>query len=215
MKTFKTPFFTAVLTCIGLLIAIFGAGQALAQSGAPGLVPSKSLGRVYLGYTPAQVHKTLGKPGRTLRLRNGLLDDIYLAKKTRIQEGQSVRDKVEVLYRAGRVVQIEATSPAFVTTNGLSTSSPVSRLTQGGMNWRVLVYGYDHPESGWQNYYLVDQKKGLMFEFEGWQEQLFRRSIPTTIIVHGAGSRPIPDVGGQLVTDSLGLSVVMYENDTD
>lgn len=215
MKTFKKPFFTAVFTCAGMLGLAPGASQALAQSGAPGMVAGRSLGRVYLGNTPAQVHKALGKPDKTLRLKNGLLDDIYRAKKTRMRQGEAVRDKVEVLYRAGKVVQIEATSPAFETPNGLSTSSPVSRLTQGGMNWRVLVYGYDHPESGWQNYYLVDQKKGLTFEFEGWQEQLWRRSLPTTLIIHRAGSRPIPDVGGKLVTDSLDLSVVMSEQDTD
>lgn len=212
MKTFKKPFVTTVLTSVALLGFASGAEQALAQSGAPGLVAGKSLGRVHLGFTPAQVHRALGKPDKTLRLRNGLLDDIYRAKKTRMRDGQAVRDKVEVLYRAGRVVQIEATSPAFETASGLSTSSPVSQLTAPGLNWRVLVYGYDHPESGWSNYYLVDQKKkGLTFEFEGWQDYLYDRGLPTTIIVHRAGSRPIPDVGGKLVTDSLDLSVVMAD----
>ena len=213
--TFKKPHLAAVLTFAACPFPSSGSQRAWAQSGASRLVPGRSLGRISLGFTPAQVRKALGKPDKTMRLRNGLLDDIYLAKKTRMRDGQPVRDKIEVLYRNGKVVQIEATSPAFETGNGLSTSSPVRQLTREGLKWRVLVYGYDHPESGWQNYYLVDQKKGLTIEFEGWQEQLFRRSIPTTIIVHRAGSRPIPDVGGKLVTDSLDLSVVMDGNDTD
>lgn len=58
-------------------------GRTFAQSGAPNVAPGKSLGRIALGMTPAQVHRLLGKPDKTLRLKNGLLDDLYKAKKTR------------------------------------------------------------------------------------------------------------------------------------
>lgn len=36
-------------------------------------------------------------------------------------------------------------------------------------------------------------KEGLTVEFEGWQEDLFRRSLPTPLIVHRAGARVLPD----------------------
>lgn len=187
---------------------------AQAQSFSSSVVPGRSLGKICLGYTAAQVHRFLGKPSKTLRLKNGLTDDVYRAKKTQLNpNGDSVRDKVEVLYKAGRVVQLEATSPAFFTKSELSIVSTVSALLGSSFHWRVLVYGYDSDDSGWQNYYLMDQRQGLTFEFRGWQEQLMRRSYPTTLIIHRSGSRVIPDVGGKLVTDSLDTSVVMSPYD--
>ena len=209
----KTPF-TAVVLAFGAMLSSapgIGIPPVGAQPKAPTVVPGQRIGRVYLGYTPAQVQRTLGKPDKTLRLRNGTTDDIYLAKKTRLRFGQAMRDKLEILYRKGRVVQIEATSPAFETTSGLSTGSSLGQLIESGWNWRVLAYQYTGEEDGWHNNYFVDQKKGLSFEFEICQEELGRDSTPTTLLVHRAGTRPLADVGGTLVTDSIDLSVVMYD----
>jgi hypothetical protein len=157
------------------------------------------------------VHKVLGKPDKSLRLRGGLSDDLYLAKKTRIDRNGTVeRDKIEILYRQGKVVQIEETAPEFATTSRLSTNTSIGQLNRSNANWRALVYVYEIND-GWQNYYLTNQKKGLTFEFAICQEKLGADVTPTTIIVHRPGSRPLPDEGGKLLTDSLDLSVIIYE----
>lgn len=191
------------------------AAQAPSNAAEPTVVAGKSMGRVQLGFTRAQVHKTLGKPSKTFKLKGGLTDDLWRAKKVGTdRNGSPIHHKLEVIYKAGKVIQVEATSPVFVTASGTSTRSAVSYLTSKHSNLRVLVYGYDDKDGGgWQNYYFVDAKKGISYEYEGWQENLYRRSMPSTIIIHKPGTRVVPDAGGKLVTDSLDLGVVMSEHD--
>ena len=140
--TFKKRSFAPLLTLGALLVSATDARPAMAQTAAPNVVPGRSLGKVSLGFTPTQVRRVLGKPDKTLRLRNGLLDDIYLAKKTRLRDGELVRDKLEVLYRQGRVVQIEATSPTFATKGGLSSGtsfSDWSAAVRTGVCWFTVT----------------------------------------------------------------------------
>ncbi len=188
---------------------------AVAQT--PNVIPGKSLGKIRIGDTPAQVHKSLGKPTATVRFKSGIIDDVYKSKQTRKNwRDEIVRDKVEVLYRAGRVIQIEATSPIFKTGNGISTNSTTDTIQNSSFNWRYFIYTYIGPEDSAANYfYFTDLKQGLTIEFEGWQENLFRRSKPTTIIVHRPKTRVIPDAGGVLTTESTDSSVVMSEFDND
>ncbi|RYG56822.1 hypothetical protein EON80_28940 [bacterium] len=190
-----------------LLVTFLGCGAALAQGKIATVVPGKSLGRVSLGMSPAQVHRLLGKPDKTLRLKNGLLDDLYKAKTTRPDgnSGAVTRDRVEVLYRGGRAVQLEATSPDFRTASGISTGSDVDALRASVYNWRLLQYSYPVDDGGWTNYYFWDGGRGLTFEFQGWQEGLLGSSRPTTLIVHGKGARVIADIGGVFESESRSL----------
>ena len=202
---------TVLFLSLALGATVF-APPLLAQSPAPTVVPGKSLGKVSLGMTPAQVHRLLGKPDKTLRLKNGLLDDVYKAKKTRVKVlgdfRQTVRDTVEVLYRRGRAVQLEATSPVFETASGLSTGSDVDALRASSFDWRLLVYSYETGD-GYQNIYFWNPGRGLSFEFQYSQENLTGDTTPTTIIVHGKGKRVVADAGGVLETESRSVEPVL------
>jgi len=195
-------------------VVILAAAQASAKP-APTVVAGQSMGRVRLGFTRAQVIKVLGKPTKTFKLKGGYTDDLWRAKNVGTdRNGEPLRHKLEVIYKAGRVVQVEATSPVFVTSSGTSTRSTLSYLTDKHPTFRVLDYGYsDKDGGGWHNYYFVDVRKGISYEYEGWQEDLYRRSMPSTIIIHKPGTRVLPDAGGELVTDSTDLSVVMRNDD--
>ena len=162
------------------------------------VVPGQSLGKLRLGQTPAQVRKILGSPAKTFKLRNGLLDDVYVSKGTRKAEGQTIRDKVEILYRAGKAVQIEATSPSFKTASGLSTDSTL-RTLQGFLHpFRYYTYSFGGDDSGGHvKYYLDSQKLGIAFESPASQDTWNWQSGSATLIVHGKGSAVIPDQGAE------------------
>ncbi len=194
-------------------VVMLAATQVLAKPNRT-VVAGQSLGGVRLGSTRAQVVKILGKPTSSFSLKGGFTDDLWRDKNVSTdRNGNPLRHKVEVIYKAGKVVQVEATSPAFTTANGTSTRSALSSLTDKYPNFRVLVYGYVKGEGAWQNYYFDDVKKGISYEYEGWQEELYRRSMPSTIIIHKPGTRVLPDAGGKLMTDSTDLSVVMSKYD--
>ena len=172
-----------------------------AQSNMTNVVPGKSLGKISLGMSPAQVHKVLGKPDKTLRLSNGLLDDVYKAKKTRDRGAdafpRTVRDTVEVLYKGGKAVQLEATSPTFRTRSGLCTLSPLSDLDRIINPKRYSTYGYGGDPGGALKYYLDGQNIGLAFESETSQDVWFNDAPAHAIIVHRKGVPVIPDQGGE------------------
>jgi hypothetical protein len=179
--------------------------SAHAQSKAPNVVPGRSLGRISLGMTPSQVHKLLGKPDKTLRLSNGLLDDVYKAKTTRPKwtgtSLQTMRDTVEVLYKAGKAVQLEATSPVFLTRSGLSTEAPLSVLDRIIRPKRYSTYGYGgNDPGGYVKYYLDGQGIGLAFESEPHQDNWFNEAPAHAIIVHRKGVGVIPDAGGEFMS---------------
>ena len=172
-----------------------------AQSKSPNVVPGKSLGKITLGMTPAQVHRLLGKPDKTLRLSNGLLDDVYKAKKTRDRGAdafpRTVRDTIEVLYKGSKAVQLEATSPTFRTRSRLSTLSPLRDLERIINPKRYSTYGYGGDPGGALKYYLDGQGIGLAFESEPSQDVWFKESPAHAIIVHRKGVPVIPDQGGE------------------
>ena len=179
------------------LIAALPHPQILAAPSANYLVvPGQSLGKLRLGQTPAQVHKILGKPSQTHKLSNGLIDDLYLSKGTRTTERQTIRDKVEILYWAGKAVQIEATSPSFKTNSGLSTSSTLRTMQKSFDPLKFYTYGFGG-DLGYVKYYVDSQKLGIAFESYGSQDVWVWQSGSATMIVHPKGKEVIPDQGAE------------------
>jgi hypothetical protein len=197
LKTIKKLAFTfAAFICLTIT------GPVGAQSSSTLVVPGKSLGRVHLGFTTAQARKVLGKPHQTLRLKNGTISELYKARKTRrAKNGSAVRDRVEILYKAGKVIQIGATSPAFRTATGLSTGSTLRHLNTTLKPVRFLTYAYAlESESGYVKHYVDHVQKGIAFESNDRQESWFWRDDSETLIVHRKGVPVVADRGGKLIT---------------
>lgn len=63
-------------------VIILAAVQTTANAAKPTVVAGVSMGRIRLGFTRAQVHKTLGNPDQTFKLKGGLSDDLWRSKTT-------------------------------------------------------------------------------------------------------------------------------------
>ncbi len=201
MMTFNKSLFTTVFACLALLSSAFSTRHIVAQTSVPNVVPGRSLGRVSLGFTRAQVHRALGKPDKTLKLKSGLTDDIWRAKTTAVKPDgwgntRVVRHKVEVLYRRGRVVQIEATSPVFVTRSGFSTQTPLQVLDTSLNPKRFYTYASPGDDVGGAlMYYLNQVQAGIAFEYGPAQDTWARREGSDTLIVHPKSVPVIQDQG--------------------
>lgn len=144
--------------------------------------PGKRLGRVFLGDTPGAVRRRLGKPARTFSLGAGATSELW----------RSGPYTLEVVYKRGKVAQIEATNPVFQTDEDMGIEDSVGAWVDAmGDNLSNSYYSY--PNKADQVYY--DWKKdGLALETRGKEEII-------TIIVHRAGSPVIPDRGGTPAED--------------
>ena len=204
----RTRLVRSALLAAGFLV---GNRAAFAQVKASNVFPGKSMGRIVLGMTPTQVQKLVGKPGRTRSRRGGLRVDTYLSKKTRETTIGTVRDHLDVLYRRGRVVQIEATSPVFKVLGSISTLTSARVVRYSPFAWQLLTFDYFEPqhETSWVNYYFCDVAQGFSIEFEGEEAQLSVDQPPTTLIVHKKGSRVIPDEGGTRTRSPLTLDTIL------
>lgn len=204
-KILRMKFLRTVLVATGVCCLVAGAS---ADRKPATVVPGSNIGRVFLGNTVAQVRKELGAPDRSLKLSNGLADDLFRAKSTRVTpDGQTVRDTLEVLYQGGKVVQIEATSPKWITAKGLSVLSNLRFLDQSLHPKKFLTYGYDLDESGYVKYYVDQTSTGLAFESPGMQDSWEWSAGSATIIVHRRNFPVIPDQGGKLEKSSNKIEV--------
>lgn len=175
----------------GLMVML----STAARAGDYAILPNRGIGKVTLGATRQAVHKRLGKPDKTDQLR-GVMDDLWVLQKS--ADPYDKPQRIEVLYRAGKVIQIEVTLPQFATPKGISTRMNIKQIKTRYKNLRVSDYLYDDASgSGHHNYYFDSVPTGIAFEFEGYQELLSPLSKPTTIIVHRAGLRVLPDSGGK------------------
>lgn len=207
----KLNHLTGFIVGVGTAALVWSQPTSAAPSASSTVVPGQSLGKVSLGASAAQVRKTLGKPNASLVRKDGLVADIYQAKQPRkVQYGGTIRDSVTVLYRRGRVVQIEATSPIFKTARGISTDTALKVWEPLLRDYRVYTYEYIDPEGGgWRNYYVDDRQQGLAFEFEGYQDFATWESNANTIIVHPKGTKVMADEGGDLITQSKSPAIMM------
>ena len=117
-------------------------------------------------------------------------------------DGQTVRDKLEVIYKGGKVVQIEATSPTFRTAGGLSTASPLSVLNRAINPKRYTTYDYGDSTGGYLQYYLDQVQSGIAFESGAHQDNWFWDRGSETLIVHLKGVPVLPDQGGKFYSST-------------
>ncbi len=148
------------------------------------------LGRVFIGDSRAAVGRRLGKPTRTFTLGRGLTSQLWRGKKP----GDTGRlNTLEVVYRSGVVIQIEATSLVFKTPGGLSLSSARDEWEDAYGKPAQTDYYYD--SSGARKRYLDWKRSGIALELlesgDGGGEFTYQ-----TLIVHRKGYSVIPDRGG-------------------
>lgn len=155
--------------------------------------PGVRIGRVFLGDTRAAVQRRLGKPAKTFKLKNGLSSELWRSKATDAGEKPNT---LEVLYRRGVAVQIEATSGVFQTRKGLSTFSGIEDWTKsfGDRDGRKFRYANRTPRT--QAYYdWVKSGVALETQFFSAHDENDVEEI-RTLIVHRRGAKVVPDVGG-------------------
>lgn len=147
--------------------------------------PGKRLGRVFLGDTPGAVRRRLGKPARTFSLGAGTTSELW----------RSGPYKLEVVYKRGKVAQIEATNPVFQTAEDMGVEDGAAAWMDAmGSSYAKSIYSYPNKE---RQVYFDWKRAGLSLETdggEGWERVM-------TVIVHRAGSSVIPDRGGTPIAD--------------
>lgn len=150
------------------------------------VVPGERIGRIFLDDTNATVRRRLGKPAKTFDLGAGLSSELW-------RSGGS-DNTLEVVFRKGRAVQIEATSPVFKTYSGYSTASSIgSWLKAFRETGRRSRYYY--PRQDAEIGYLDYVGSGVAVECSGVGDVEGPGIDPITVIVHPKGKRVIPDIG--------------------
>jgi hypothetical protein len=162
-------------------------GRAIRRTRIAGAVPGKGIGKVRLGMSRTAVRRALGKPRTTFSLPRGLASDLWGTVNT--PSYRKSPNTLEVIYRGGRVVQIEMTSPAFKTDQGVSTATPLHlvRKVHPKMTMTRLVYSKGNQR---RQHYYDDIRRGIAFEYWPDGEEI------NTLIVHQPGARVIADSGG-------------------
>ena len=155
--------------------------------------PGVRIGRVFLGDTRAAVQRRLGKPTKTFKLKNGLTSELWRSKAV---DSDGKTNTLEVIYRRGVAVQIEATSGVFQTRKGLSTFSGIEDWTKsfGDRDGRRFRYANRTPRT--QAYYdWVKSGVALESQFLSAHDEDDVEEI-RTLIVHRRGFKVVPDIGG-------------------
>lgn len=101
------------------------------------IVPGRSIGKVHLHSKRHMIIKRLGKPAKTTRHKNGILQDVWFSKNR--SDFTNKRHQLLVTYKFRRVIQIEVTSPHFATWNGISTKHHMRASMPSQREIRMMV----------------------------------------------------------------------------
>lgn len=185
-----------------LLLSLAMATASVRAQGQNNLVvPGKSVGKVALGATRAQVRKLLGKPTETAARQ--FPRDTWLGPKLPVDKyGATVGERIflTVVYQNGKAAQIEFNDPRYKTKKGLSVESTVATFRKKHAPLRKTVLAYTEGGGGFVDYYLDSVKAGIAFEV-GTQDIFSEMYLPHSIRIHRAGRRVIVDPGGTPATE--------------
>jgi len=155
------------------------------------IVPGGRVGKVFVGESSDDVHKDLGRPDSSdFAMSHGLETWISAANGVTNQlEIYSVRD----FSRQGEpltVKHIRVTSPAFSTSNGISTGSTLSEIQSSFKGARAVAY-YMSGDGG-RVYVYDDVKHGIAFEVARGKGNLSAtKSRCVAIVVHARGEKSV------------------------
>jgi hypothetical protein len=125
-------------------------------------------------------------------------EELWRRSKTLLE--REATDKIKIIYRAGRVIQIEVTSPRFTTRNGISTQSDFEdigkwfRIRRGQQSiGSVYTYRIGYGSVAYVDF-LDDVWRGIAFKQHPTVSTMAGFQFEA-IIVHRPGHRVLPDVG--------------------
>ncbi|MDF2441408.1 MAG: hypothetical protein JWN98_2392 [Abditibacteriota bacterium] len=160
------------------------------------VVPGVSVGRVKLGDTQAVVRQKMGRPTTSGRHSNGVMQDSWLGPEVAAHSAD--HRFFRVLYKNGRVTQIEFNSPQFVTSRGISSQSMLQqfRARYPRSRRRSYLLSYEGGGGGHIEHYFDHRRSGLCFEF-GTQDDYDARVRPTSLRVHRRNTPVIVSPGAK------------------
>jgi hypothetical protein len=159
------------------------------------VVPGQSVGRVRLGDTQMMVRQKMGKPAESRVRSDGLQQDTWLGPQPKSWPNESQRSFV-VIYKNGKVAQIEYNSPHFVTARGISTRSSLQRFRARHRRLQTRAYSYTEGGGGHVEYYYDHLRHGICFQL-GTQDFFDARVTPETLRVHPRNMPVIITPNGQ------------------
>jgi hypothetical protein len=145
--------------------------------------PGRRVGKIEIGAPREAVRRTLGKPARTFPTHRKLVADSWSNSNT--------GNQLEVVYEAGKVIQVKVSSASFSTPEGISTSKSLAEIKRAYPRLKKTTYFYDN-ESGRGLDYYDDLRQGITFVFGSPNTDPPEEIKAYVIIVHRAGSRPVP-----------------------
>lgn len=126
----------------------------------PAIFPGEGMGKIILGESRASVAKKLGKPTESFAWEPRksiyqVYQDTWVSNKS--------KSRLNVLFANGIVVQMETTSPTFLTPGGLSTKSSLPSLINFmGEDGKYVTLRSNRDES--RRYVLIfDSTQGVAF----------------------------------------------------
>jgi hypothetical protein len=159
------------------------------------ILPGERLGDVKLGATSAEVRELLGEPTESIPRGEGFKEDIWAYP----MNGMDGETELRVSYGSDRVIQVEATSPDYVTVDALSTRSRLWQVLLKRKNCQVAAYAiWSSPEDRYDAYYYDDISGGIAFVV-GTNDYFNHSAQITAIAVHNPGRRAIPVQGARSI----------------
>lgn len=167
-----------VLACLFFLSTKTTAGEFT-------VMPGHSIGKVWIGASYQQIRKIMGNP--YLIQRDGQLTIEFWRVRT------SPGDYLGVVYRRGRVLQIETNSALYKTPHQVSVESNLGYIRKVFGKMRLISYGSENknPEIAEHAMHYYDSPaRGIAFELGmGFRPNIAADVVPGTLFVHRRGVR--------------------------
>jgi hypothetical protein len=164
--------------CLAAVVGATSGSAAGAEADHWGITPGKRIGQVTLGMKRQGLHALLGSPSGRARRESGVLIERWSSGKVSAKSAHlNFRtDFLTVYYQGDRVVQVDASSPAFKLQNGLSTRNSVQdfekRYRPASFRQTDRQYLHDNPDGIPAGKHFVhyedDVKQGLALRYGWW-----------------------------------------------
>lgn len=172
------------------------------------VVPGKSVGRIVLGMSRTEAIRLLGNPKRAQAVKQCNEKTLKVSKTdlyTDVWEypgaaGSEEATHLTVVSRAGKVIQINYSSPRYVTPEGITPASTFADIRKAYPKMSVREYvflGFEPQAAGAYAAFLMDDtRRGIAF-LTGTQDDVgtymqLPEITPQTIYIHAPGQPALP-----------------------
>jgi hypothetical protein len=172
------------------------------------VVPGKSVGRIVLGMSRTEAIRLLGKPTRAQAVKRRNEKTLKVSKTdlyTEVWEyprapGTDDPTHLTVVSRAGKIIQINYSSPRYATPEGITPASSFTDIRKAYPKMTVREYvflGFEPQAAGAYAAFLMDDtRRGIAF-LTGTQDDVgtymeLPKITPQTIYIHAPGQPALP-----------------------